>query len=568
MHPIVRSAFARAHILLTFVALFALAGCAGSVRPIQFRSSTESRFDREEFHLGTHRLRPVSCRGAAQQNFDRGLALAYGFNYDAAEKEFESAVAVDSNCAMAWWGIALVNGPHINFPIVPPDRAAKAFKAISSAKALLQRITPLEAALIQALDRRYAENQPEDRSPLDRSYAEAMSELAKLFPDKSDVAALHAEALMDLHPWDFWKADGSPQPWTPEILRELERAIQLNAAHPHAHHLYIHAVEASSNPGKGLASANALEHLVPASGHLVHMPAHIYARVGQWEDAARSNLQSIAADDISIKSYPRPGFYSVYMAHSRHFLAFVRMMQGRSKDAVEAARGMVNGVPEEFIATFGPIVDGYLIFVAEALMRFGKWEEVLLESAPRGNLPLSTALWHYVRAASLTALDRPREATKERALFHKAAAAVPATSTFGNNVSRDITAIASLVLDGEMAAKRKEFGKAIDLLNAAVKKEDALRYDEPPDWIQPVRHTLGGVLLRAKRYKEAEKIYREDLTRYPENGWALFGLARALKLQGQEVAAQRIQERFKAAWSGADVKLESTCFCQQGSETP
>jgi tetratricopeptide (TPR) repeat protein len=508
-------------------------------------------------------MKITTASAEAQSAYDRGLTLAYAFAHYAAEQEFRRALRADPDCAMAWWGIALVNGPHINFPAVTPEHAATAWEALGQAKARAAGATLLEQALINALAERYANPQPDDRRALDQAYAEAMRQVWRASPDNADVATLFAEAVMDLHPWDLWTKDG-PQPWTPEIVATLARGLEFNPRHPGANHLYIHAVEASPNPEKGVAAADRLRTLVPDSSHLVHMPAHIYARVARWDDAAAVNREAMKADAVYRAAYPRPGFCAMYMAHNAHFLAFVAMMQGRSEQALDCARTMVAGVPEDFLQEYAPVVDGYLIFVSEVLMRFGRWEEVLAEPAPPAQAPLSRALWHFTRTSALIALKRMDEAHAEQAAFEKAAAAVPPDRQFGQNSATNILAIARDVLAGEMFAQAGQLDAAIGSLREAAKIEDTLLYDEPPDWIQPVRHTLGAVLLRAGQTPEAAQVYRADLQRYPENGWALMGLRDALRRQGKDSDARMVDARFKRAWASADVKPPSTCYCQAG----
>ena len=515
--------------------------------------------------LGTHTYGITTSSPEAQQAFDRGLTLAYGFAHQAAEKEFRRAAELDPRCAMAWWGIALVHGPHINLPLVTPERATAAWEALSRAQALSQGAGETERALIAALGRRYVEHQPEDRRHLDEAYALAMREVWRKYPGDADVASLFAEAMMDLRPWDLWTADGKPQPGTAEILATLERALEINPDHPGANHYYIHVVEASNSPERGVAAADRLLGLVPGASHLVHMPAHIYARVGRWEDAADANVRAIGADAAFRKANPRPGFYAMYMAHNQHFLAYALMMQGRSAQALEAARSMVASVPEEFLQEFAGVADGYMVIVPEVLMRFGRWKEILAEPEPRESLPLARSLWRYMRSVSLTALGRLEEAEKEREAFRLAAAAVPKDRTFGNNPAGLLLEIAARMLDGEMAAKRGRFDESVRTLREAARIEDSLRYDEPPDWIQPVRHTLGAVLMTAGRYADAERVYREDLAKFPENGWSLFGLGRALRLQKKDVEASAAEERFRKIWAGADVRLGSTCYCLPGA---
>jgi tetratricopeptide (TPR) repeat protein len=532
-----------------------LGGCAHD-RPVKSTALSDLP------DLGRYHFKITTSSPEAQRRFDRGLTLAYSFGHTAAETEFQKALAADPKCAMAYWGIALVNGPHINFPLVPPEKARKAWEALVKAREFAPGTSPLEQAFIAALGHRYADPQPEDRRALDEAYAAAMAEVWKRFPQSADAAALCAEAAMDLHPWDLWK-EGAPQPWTPPILETLEAALKLDAKHPGANHYYIHAVEASPHPEKALPSARRLAGLVPDASHMVHMPAHIYARVGDWKGAAQSNRDALKADQIYRAAYPKPGFYAMYMAHNSHFLAYATMMLGRSDETILAARQMVREIPPEFIQDFPTVVDGYTAFVSEALMRFGKWEEILAEPAPPAGLPIAKAKWHFTRASALNALGRADEAKNEQQLFEKAAAAVPADSSFGNNSGPAIVAIARLVLEGEIAANRDDFTTAVARLSEAAKLEDQLRYDEPPGWIQPVRHALGAVLLRQGDAAGAEKVYRADLERNPGNGWSLLGLRNSLAKQNKTGEAEAVNRQLQKAWSEADVKPSCSCYCQE-----
>lgn len=554
----------RIPLAVLLVALLAV-GCTSSHGP------SSDAATRQPQRLGSHTFKVSTSSQQAQEAFNRGLTWAYGFAHYAAEQEFRRAAQADPDCAMAYWGIALVNGPHINFPFVPPDKAEKAFSALKQANAHAHSATDLERALIAALGKRYAQPQPEDRSALDQAYAQAMREVWERFPENADVGALYAEAEMDLHPWDLWNKDGTPKPWTPRIVETLERVLALNPNHPGANHYYIHTMEASPQPGKALASAQRLSHLVPDSSHLVHMPSHIYARSGDWQKAAESNQRAMEADRLYRAAYPRPGFYALYMAHNTHFLAFTAMMRGRSEEAITMARQMIAGMPEEFLTAYADVADGYTVFPSKVLMRFGKWDDVLAEPAPRGGLPLATALWHFTRAAAFTVLNRMDEARTEAAVFQEAATKVPDSATFGNNKATDILAIAKLVLAGEMSAQEGQLALAREKLTAAAQLEDKLAYDEPPDWIQPVRHTLGAVLLRAGQAEQAEKVYTEDLRIWPQNGWALLGLREALLAQGKQAEAKHADAELKRVWATADVKPRTTCLCQEafiGREMP
>jgi tetratricopeptide (TPR) repeat protein len=555
-------------IVFSAIIVAALAGCATQDQSPTFVAKASRQAGvataPEAFpaRLGSNHFPITTKSPEAQRAFDRGLTWAYSFGHYAAEQEFKRAAAFDPGCAMAHWGIALVNGPHINFPMVPPDKVRKAWDALAKAQSLATGLTHIEHALIDALARRYADPQPEDRSALDQAYADAMRQVWKRFPENPDVGALCAEALMDLHPWDLW-TDAGAQPWTGEIVGTLERVMEMNPRHPGANHYYIHAIEASSQPDRALVAADRLGKLVPDSSHMVHMPSHIYARVGQWEKAAESNKQAMKADRLYRTAYPRPGFYGLYMAHNSHFLAFTAMMRGRSEEALRIARQMVSEIPPDFIEEYAPVVDGFTVFVPEVLMRFGRWEDILAEPAPRDGMPLAKALWHFTRTTAYTALGRMDEARKERAAFSQASEVVPEDATFGNNKSRDLLEIATLVIDGEMKAKEGDFEAATTPLEKAVELEDKLRYDEPPDWIQPVRHTLGAVLLRKGDAEAAEKVYLADLEKFPGNGWSLMGLRDALKRQGKDQEAIVADAKFRKAWANADVQPSATCYCQE-----
>jgi len=539
-----------------------LAGCAG-------QEATRTLVPQVAMHTEAappaHHY-PVSTDSpAAQEAFDMGLTLAYAFNYGAAERAFREAARLDPDCAMAWWGVALVNGPHINFAAVPPDKAAAAWEARQRMLAVAEGANEQERVLIDALAVRYAEHQPEDRRPLDEAYAAAMAAAAQRYPDSADVQTLYAESLMNLWPWDLWKEDGTPQPDTARILMALERAMGLNPWHPGANHLYIHAVEASPHPEWAEPAADRLRATMPVlvdgSSHLIHMPAHIYARVGRWDDVAESNADAMVADAAYRKENPRPGFFALYMMHNTHFYAWAAMMQGRREDALRAGKAMVESVPEEFVADYPAVADGFMIFVPEVHMRFGEWEAILKTPEPPEHLPYSRAKWRFMRGIALAALQRLDEAEVERTAFLEAAAAVPEEWGFGNNAAEDLLAIARGMLEGEIAAQHEDFETAITRLEEAVAHEDRLRYDEPPDWIQPVRHTLGAVFLRAGKPEEAETVYRADLQRFPENGWSLYGLSRALRLQDKDAEAGEIEARFEKAWAGADTPIETSCLC-------
>jgi tetratricopeptide (TPR) repeat protein len=513
--------------------------------------------------LGTHSRRVTTSSPQAQRYFDQGLAFVYGFNHDEASRSFAQAAEIDPQCAMAHWGVALANGPHINNPVIDEAHAKAAWEALSRAREFVRQATPAERALIDALSARYAMPQPADRKALDQAYADAMKQVQKAYPDDADAAALYAEALMDLRPWDLWKPDGTAQPGTNEIVSTLEQVLVKNPYHPLANHLYIHAVEASPLPEKADPAANRLRDLQPGLGHMVHMPSHIDVRRGRWEAAATANEKAILADTKYKEVVPGQNFYRLYMAHNRHMLAFAAMMQGQSEKAISAVQAMIAEMPPEWIKESSGIADGFMAMPMEVLMRFGRWDEILAAPEPAEYLPIARAMRLYARGVAQAAQGKKVEARAEQAAFVEAKAKVPDTAYFGNNKASDILGVAEYLLAGEILYREGKVDKGIAQLKIAVKREDELRYDEPPDWVQPVRHALGAALVRSNRPVEAAAVYREDLKRLPENGWSLFGLAKALKMQKNDDAAD-YQERFAKVWANADVKLMSSCFCQPG----
>ena len=532
-----------------------VAGCGG-------RSARMAAHDVPLYEgMGTHHRAVTTDSPLAQRYFDQGLVWAYAFNHDEAIRSFQKAAELDPECAMAHWGIALCNGPHINFPMVPPDRAAAAWEALQNALAHQGDATPAEQALIRALAERYADPQPDDRAPLDEAYAEAMAGVWKAYPNDSDVGTLYAEALMDLHPWDLYTQAGEAKPGTEHILSVLEEVLRLDPDNPGANHLYIHATEASANPARANVAAQRLRKLVPASGHLVHMPSHVDVLTGRWQLAAQQNEAAIQADAAYRKVSPKQGFYRLYMLHNHHMLSFASMMEGRSKVAIQSAREAVNGVPEDYARENAAFVDAYMGATYDALKRFGRWDDILREPAPADYLPITTAMWRFNRGIAYAAKGEVANAEGEQELFEKAAANVPEGAIMAINPAERIMNIARHFLEGEIAYRRGDIDSAVAELRKAIEIEDGLYYMEPPEWMQPVRHTLGAVLLDAGRAAEAEKAYREDLANWPDNGWSLYGLSRALRMQGKAAEAEAVEKRFVKAWSRADTPLGSSCLC-------
>lgn len=512
--------------------------------------------------MGKHHRLVANASPQAQKYFDQGLIWAYAFNHDEGVRSFTEATRLDPDCAMAWWGIALCNGPHINNPIMTPQSSKAAWAAIQRALALKITANPTERALLDALSKRYADPPPADRRPLDEAYAAAMSEVWQGAPTDMDVGVLYAEAMMDLQPWDLWTKDDQPKGRALEIMVLLELILKNAPDHPGANHLYIHAVE-DALPARATAAADRLRDMVPASGHLVHMPSHIDVRIGQWAQASKQNERAIKADQEYRKLVPRQGFYHIYMAHNQHMLAFASMMEGRSEAAIRAARDVVASVPEDYGRQQAALIDAFMAIPYETLNRFGRWDEVLKQPAPPEYWPITIALWRFARGIAFAAKGEIENAQREQAAFREAAARIPADALVAINKAKDVLAIADQMLAGELAYRQGRIDEAVSHLRAAIKAEDDLMYTEPPEWIQPVRHTLGAVLLEAGRYEEAEQVYREDLARWPENGWSLYGLAACLQTRASAQAAE-VQTRFQRAWSRADVKIGSSCLCVVG----
>ncbi len=500
----------------------------------------------------------------AQRYFDQGLTLCYGFNHAEAIRSFEQAAAEDPGCAMAQWGIAYAWGPHINNPAMDGQANAAARAAADRAMALRERATPNERALIEALDRRYAQPAPEDRAPLDRAYADAMREVWRARPHDPDVGALFAESMMNLRPWDLWTADGRMQPGTDEIIATLEAVLALEPLHPAANHFYIHTMEASPMPEKALGAADRLRELVPWAGHLVHMPSHIDIRLGRYQAAATANQKAIEADRKYVEAAGREGFYTIYRAHNYHFLVYAAMFDGRRDLALGAAREMVDEIPLEIVRALPDFLDGFQAVPYHVMVRFGMWEQMLAEPQPPADLPVMQAMWRYGRTMALSALGRVEEAAGEFAALQAACEAVPETRFLGNNSSRDVLAVGLPLAEGELEYRRGHHERAFALLREAAARDESLRYDEPWGWMQPVRHALGALLLEQGRIAEAEAVYREDLKRHPDNGWSLTGLAECLERGGRNDEAAAARAKAAVAWSLADQRPEVSCYCRRG----
>jgi len=492
----------------------------------------------------------VTTRNAeAQRYFDQGMAYLYGFNHEAAIRSFQHAGNLDPNLAMAWWGVALALGPNINLD-VDPDREKQAYDAVQTA--LTKRASPKEHEVIAVLARRYSNDPNADLKKLAADYSRAMGELSKKHPDDLDLATLYAESMMDLRPWKFWSADGKAAPGTEEIVSVLESVLKRDPNHLGANHYYIHAVEASQHPERAVKSADRLRTLAPSSGHLVHMPAHIYQRVGNYSGAAKANETAAAVDRQFIAKNGSGGIYPLmYYNHNLQFGTASYAMEGRFADAKRL--GDEFGANAAAAAKEMPMVESAAATPLLVLVRFGKWTNVL--KAPAANAgPMSAVFSHFARAVAFAQVGDIAAAEREREESENARKALGDDPGIFQNSPKAIAKVAEGIIDGRIAEAKGDRAKALRAYMRAVEAQDALDYDEPPDWFYPVRETLGAALIRAGRYAEAEKVFREDLERNPHNPRSLFGLAEALRKQKKSAAAAMAE--FKRNWHGGALRLE------------
>lgn len=552
---------------VAFALLFACA-CAASPKADQASTtpiSTEDAARTAPLLEGMGDLHwPISTDSElAQRYFDQALTLAYGFNHLEAERSFREAARLDDDCAICLWGAALVLGPNINDPVPTPERELEAYHTLQEAAARAEHASDKERALIEALGSRYAPTPPDDRAALDLAYANAMRSVAERFPEDLEVQTLFAEAMMDTMPWAYWTEDGQPKPLTEEVFATLDFVLENAPDHPGANHFYIHAVE-QEQPERGVGPADRLRRVVPGAGHLVHMPSHIYIRVGRYHDGSLANELAVVADNDYVTQCRAQGIYPVaYVPHNHHFLWATTTMEGRSADALAAARHTAGHVERSLMREPElAMLQHFSAIPYYALVRFGKWDEILIEPAPEEDLLYPTAVWHYARGIAYARQGKLKEARAELAQV-RAIAADPALAPlriWGLNPMTSLAEIAAAVLQAEIAAARGDTKTAVAELRKAIAIEDGLIYGEPPDWFYPVRHNLGAVLLEAGRARAAEKVYREDLARFPDNGWSLLGLAQSLRAQGKTGEADEAQRRFENAWRYADVEITASRF--------
>jgi tetratricopeptide (TPR) repeat protein len=512
-------------------------------------------------NLGSYTRSVTTTSDQARRYFVQGMMLTYGFNHAEAGRSFREAARLDPQCAACWWGAALVLGPNINLPMADTD-VAEAWSASRKALSLIDNETPLERALIEALAKRYAEAAVPDRSSLDRAYADAMREVARQFPDDPDVLALFAESILDLSPWDYYQAGGQPKPTTVEAIRAIEHAIEVRADHPGALHYYIHAKEAA-DPDRAVVAADRLWHLAPGAGHLVHMPAHIYIRVGRYHDAVLSNLEATAADQSYIAQCNVQGFYPLaYYSHNWHFVWAGSTLEGNRKQALDGAaqtHHVMHGAPTDD-PLFGPVLQHMMLAPVFAATRFAQWDAIDALPAPEAKHIYPTAIWHQARGTAAAARGDLAAAERELAEVQRILANPELKKLYIStpNTADVVVGVAERMLAGDIAARRKNYPAAIAALEEGLRLEDSLKYNEPEDWQYPVRLLLGAVLLDAGRPAAAESAYRGDLDKHRENDWALFGLEQALRAQKKTAAADEVHARFEKAWAYSDVKLTAS----------
>ncbi|MEJ2086230.1 MAG: hypothetical protein P8Y44_11205 [Acidobacteriota bacterium] len=512
--------------------------------------------------LGDHHFEVTTGDPESQKFFDQGLKLTYGFNHSEALRAFKEAARIDPNNAMAYWGWALVLGPNLNLPMLPdPEIIDQAWEASRMALSLKDSVSAKERGLIEALAERYVEEQVEDRSPLDRAYADAMGELHAQYPEDDDIATLYAAALMNLNPWSYWYPDGEPRENTPALIASLESVIERSPDHAGARHYYIHAMEAQ-HPDKAVAAADELAPLMPGAGHMVHMPSHIYMRVGRYADSYAANSKAVEADEEYITQCRAQGIYPLgYYPHNIHFMVWSAMFEGRSADALAAARKVAEKIPADVPDEVWSVYELFRSQPYYTMVRFGMWEEILSEPKPIDRARFMIGVWHYARALAYLESDNRGRAKRELKALRKIREEIERDGyAIGFGSADTLLTIAEEVVSGEMAADRGKYDDALGHLARAVRLEDSLPYSEPPEWYFPVRHVLGAVLLEAGYPEEAEVVYWADLQRNPENGYALFGLQQSLRAQGKDEAGQAVAVRFEKAWMNADTTLTSSRY--------
>ncbi len=511
--------------------------------------------------LGTHQHTITTKDPGAQRYFNQGLILAFAFNHAESIRSFKAAQRLDDTCAMCYWGEALATGPNINVTsngkaIMSEAERKKSYASLQAAIARKNNASAQEQAYIDALTSRYNGDPSTPREPLDRAYAEAMGKVAAIYPEDMDAAALYAESLMNTMPWNYWADNGAPRPDTKRVITSLERVLEATPNHPLAIHLYIHAVEASSTPARAEAPADRLAELIPGAGHMVHMPAHIYWRVGRYHDASNANIKAALVDEAYIAQCNAQGFYpALYYPHNIHFLWAASTMEGRSALSIESALRVAKNVNIEQVKQF-PTIEFFRTIPLLSYVRFGKWDEIMKHTPEPEGFIYSKGITHYARGVAYAARGDIDAARKEQQAISPllASESITTLDTFSFPASILLT-IADNLLLGEIALTQKDYATAITHYERAVTLQDSLPYTEPPFWYYPTRQSLGQALLLTERYADAEAVYREDLEHFPRNGWSMNGLIQALVEQGKTDDANNVKRRFDKVWQFADISL-------------
>lgn len=535
------------------IALLVLGSSAVSAAP----TSQDAYYDLGGFHYEV-----TTDSQTAQTWFNRGLAMCYGFNHEEGVRCFERALVADPDMAMALWGIAYAWGPNINNMEIEASQIAKADFALALAQLHAKDCTELERKLIEAMKTRYAAPVPEDRGPLNQAYANAMRSLYQGHADDPLVVTLFAESLMNLQPWQHWTPEGTAGQHTPEIVAVLEAGLKRWPDYPSLCHLYIHAMEASRTPEKALPAADRLRNAMPGQGHLVHMPSHIDIWIGDYAAAIEANQKAIIADAEFLRREGPLNFYSLYRIHNYHFLVYGAMFDGQSEVALKAARELARQVPEEMVRAQTDFLDAFMPTDLHVLVRFGKWQQILQRPEPANYLPVSRSVWHYARALAHAAMGNIEQAEEEQEAFAEVMDTVPDTSFLFQNASIHILEVAAAMMSGEIAYRKGEYDRAFEHLREAVRRDDALNYDEPWGWMQPARHALGALLLEQGRYVEAKQVYLADLQRHPKNPWSLYGIVECLSKLGDKQQAAEFRRQFEEATRRADVTIDRSCYCK------
>ncbi|MDX2473357.1 MAG: hypothetical protein QNL91_06565 [Candidatus Krumholzibacteria bacterium] len=540
------------------LSLFLLVGCAGK-EPAPAQSSLIAGLD-------TYSKPITTTSPVAQQWFDQGLLFLYGFNHDEATRSFRQAAALDPKAAMPWWGVAYAAGMNINDQQMTEERWQIGHEAAQKAVSLLDDESDLERALVNAVAQRYTWPAPAEQRPYDEAYAAAMQDVYEQFGNDADVAALYAESLMDLQPWAYWNVAGEPEGRTTEFIAAMESVLESQPDHPGAAHFYIHAMEAGPSPEKAVPYAEALEGRVPGAGHLVHMPSHIYARVGRYGDAVDVNVRAVAADRAYFAKAGKQGMYYIYYAHNQHFLTYASMMEARYEPAMKAARELEAEMPAEVLQELNWLIEGIMPSNYHVMIRFGRWDDILAEPLPAEDRLVTRAVHYYARGIALSVLDRTDEARLEITKFETAAAAIPAEWWVFNNRIDDVLPIATAMLEGETAYREGRLDDAWAALRRGIEAEDKLVYDEPPAWMLPVRHSMGALMMEAGEFAAAEELYLEDQVRHPGNGWSLLGLSQALAAQDRNLEGAQFAAAAAQAWARVDERPSSSCLCAPRGE--